>query len=199
VAALWVKALIQRDFATFPKISEDFIADSLLLAGDSRCFAFYERVWKGNDMNAKRLGKLLAFAGIAMCLGAGLADRGLADDDEGIKPGVPNGTYAFRDTGYVPTGPSGPVVPLAAAGHITFFVDGTTSGVLTGSINGQITPVTVHGTWTVNPDGSVSETEIQTGGPGLTLHFKDYFTLDGNTGYFVEADPGSIVSGIDTR
>jgi hypothetical protein len=63
--------LIQRDFATFPKISEDFIADALLLAGDSRGFAFYERVWRGNDMNAKRLGKLLAFAGIAMSLGAG--------------------------------------------------------------------------------------------------------------------------------
>ena len=68
-----------------------------------------------------------------------------------------------------------------------------------GSINGQISPVTIHGTWTVNPDGSVSETEIQTGGPGLTLHFKDYPTLDGSTIYFVQTDPGSIVSGTDTR
>lgn len=156
-------------------------------------------------MNSKRLGKLLAFAGALIGLGTTpglsevLANRGLAQDDQGIKPGVPNGTYAFRDTGYLPAGPSGSLVPLAAAGHITFSADGTTSGALTASINGQISPITVHGTWTINPDGSVSETEIQTGGPGQTLHFKDYPTLDGNTITFLSTDPGSIVSGIYTR
>jgi hypothetical protein len=156
-------------------------------------------------MNAKRLGKLLAFAGAVIGLGTTLglsevlADRGSAQDDQGIKPFVPNGTYAFRDTGYVPAGPSGSLVPLAAAGFVTFSADGTTSGVVTGSINGQISSATLHGTWTINPDGSVSETEIQTGGPGLTLHFRDYPTLDGNTITFVNTDSGSIVSGIFTR
>ena len=149
----------------------------------------------------KKIGKLLAFAGAVIGLGTppGLpevlaADRGLAQDDQGIKPGVPNGTYAFRVTGLIP--------PIAAAGLITFFADGTTSGVLTGSINGQISSPTVHGTWTLNPDGSVSETDVQTvitGGPGLTLHFKDYPTLDGNTITFVQTDAGFIASGIATR
>ena len=155
-------------------------------------------------MNAKRLGKLLAFAGAVIGLGTTpgltevLAHHGVAQDDQGIKPFVPNGTYADHVTGYVP-GPSGSLVPLAAAGHITFSADGTTSGVLTASINSQISPITVHGPWTINPDGSVSETEIQTGGPGQTLHFKDYPTLDGNTITFVSTDPGSIVSGIYVR
>jgi len=142
---------------------------------------------------------LLAFAGAAIGLGATPGLSGSVQDDQGIKPFVPNGTYAFRDTGYLPAGPSGSLVPLAAAGYITFFADGTTSGVLTASINGQISPITVHGTWTINPDGSISETEIQTGGPGQTLHFKDYPTLDGNTITFVSTDPGSIVSGIYAR
>ena len=149
-------------------------------------------------MNAKRLGKLLAFAGAVIGLGTppGLpevlaADRGLAQDDQGIKPFVPNGTYAFRVTGLIP--------PIAAAGLITFFADGTTSGVLTGSINGQISSPTVHGTWTLNPDGSVSVTEIQTGGPGLTLHLRDYPTLDGNTITIVQIDPGFIASGVSVR
>ena len=134
-------------------------------------------------MNAKRL----------------LADRGLAQDDQGIKPFVPNGTYASHVTGYIPLGPSGSLVPLAAAGHITYSADGTTSGVFTGSINGQISTFPVQGTWTINPDGSISETDVQTGGPGLTLHFRDYPTLDGNTITFVQTDPGSIAGGIETR
>src|SRR6516165_5022269 len=79
---------------------------------------------------------------------------------------------------YPPVRPN-PWFRLRRPGHITFSADGTTSGVLTASINGQISPITVHGSWTINLDGSVSETEIQTGGPGQTLHFKDYPTLDG--------------------
>jgi len=156
-------------------------------------------------MNAKRLGKLLAFAGAVIGLGTTLglsevlADRGLAQDDQGIKPFVPNGTYASHVTGYIPLGPSGSLVPLAAAGHITYSADGTTSGVFTGSINGQISTFPVQGTWTINPDGSISETDVQTGGPGLTLHFRDYPTLDGNTITFVQTDTGSIASGIGTR
>ena len=159
-------------------------------------------------MNAKRLGKVLAFAGAVIGLGTPpglsevLADRELAQDDQGIKPFVPNGTYAFRDirdTGYLPAGPSGSLVPLAAAGHITYSTDGTTSGVFTTSVNGQISTFPVQGTWTINPDGSISETDVQTGGPGLTLHFRDYPTLDGNTITFVSTAPGSTVSGISTR
>jgi hypothetical protein len=126
-------------------------------------------------------------------------DRGLAHDDQGIKPGVPNGTYASHVTGYVPAGPSGPLVALAAAGHITYSADGTTSGVFTASIGGQISTFPVHGTWTINPDGSFSETDTQAGGPGLTLHFRAYPTLDGNTITFAQTDPGSIASGVETR
>jgi hypothetical protein len=178
-----------------------------------RCFApaadhpdrrFNDKRWR-IDMSARTLALLLAFSGIAMCLGTGpgladtvLADRRLAQDNQGIKPFVPNGTYADYVTGYV-AGPSGSLVPLAAAGHLTFSADGTTSGVFTGSINGQISTFPVHGTWTINPDGSISETDVQAGGPGLTLHFKKYPTLDGNTITGVQSDPGSIVSVVETR
>ena len=156
-------------------------------------------------MNAKRLGKLLAFAaaviGLVTTLGLSevLADRGLVQDDQDIGPFVPNGTYASHVTGYIPLGPSGSLVPLAAAGHITYSTDGTTSGVFTTSVNGQISTFPVQGTWTINPDGSISETDVQAGGPGLTLHFRGYPTLDGNTITFVQTDTGSIASGIGTR
>jgi hypothetical protein len=150
-------------------------------------------------MNAKRLGKLLAFAGAVIGLGTTPGLSGSPQDDQGIKPFVPNGTYASHVTGYIPLGPSGSLVPLAAVGHITYSADGTTSGVFTGSINGQISTFPVQGTWTLNPDGSVSETDIQTGGPGLTLHFRDYLTLDGNTITVVQIDPGFIASGVNVR
>ena len=140
---------------------------------------------------------VLVTASMGLCLV--LADRGLAQDDQGMKLGVPNGTYASHSTGYIPLGPSGSLVPLAAAGHITYFTDGTTSGVFTTSVNGQISTFPVHGTWTLNPDGSVSETDTQTGGQGLTLHFRDYPTVDGNTIPIIQIDPGFIASGINVR
>jgi hypothetical protein len=155
----------------------------------------------------------LALVTASMGLYLVLPDRGLAQNNQGqnnqgIKPGVPNGTYSLRTTGYVPplpgsSGLSGGLVPLAAAGRITFFANGTTSGVVSASVGGVIVdPIMINGSWTVNPDGSVSETEQQTlanGVPGLLLHFKDYATLDGNTITFVGVDPGSTTGGIDTR
>jgi len=131
------------------------------------------------------------------------AGNNQGDEGPGFKLVVPNGTYVFRDTGQVtPPGSTTPIL-IAAAGRITFFpvsnLGGTTSGVLTASIDGQISPITIQGTFMVNRDGSVTEIEQQTGGPGALLHFKDYPTPDGNTITFVETDPGSILSGIDTR
>jgi hypothetical protein len=135
------------------------------------------------------------------------AQNNQGDEGPGIKLGVPNGTYAFRDTGQVTLPGSTTPILIAAAGRITFIPTGTihgqvigkTSGVLTASINGQISPITINGSFSVNADGSVFEIEQQTGGPNALLHFTDYPTPDGNTITFVETDPGSILSGIDTR
>ena len=139
------------------------------------------------------------------------AQNNQGDDQGNAGFAIPNGTYSFRDDGQVtvtPPGSSTPItLPIAAAGRITFIPTGTmnglvigkTSGVLTASINGQISPITIKGTFQVNKDGSVFETEQQTGGPNALLHFTDYPTPDGNTITFVATDSGSIVSGIDTR
>src|SRR6516162_254206 len=136
-----------------------------------------------------------------------------AQNNQGNGPGinlvVPNGTYAVRDSGYVffPPG-STTLVPIAAAGRTTFIPTGTTNGLVTGttsglvsfSFNGQIQRrIATRGTFTVNADGSVSLTETQLGGPGLTLNFDAYPTPDGNTITFVATDAGSIVNGIETR
>ena len=77
-----------------------------------------EKLSIGSLIIARRWRVLLtASMGLYLVLAA---DRGLAQDDQGVKPGVPNGTYAFRDSGYVPAGPSESLVPLAAAGTYNF-------------------------------------------------------------------------------
>ncbi len=129
------------------------------------------------------------------------AQNNQGDGRFGIKPGIPSGTYAFQDSGYVPPTPGATtLVPLEAAGRLTFFANGTTSGLVTFSIGGTVfSHVRLKGTFTVNADGSVSETETQLDSPGLKLHFDDYPTPDGNTITFVATDSGTIVSGFDTR
>jgi hypothetical protein len=114
-----------------------------------------------------------------------------------INLGIPNGTYVYTISGYYN---QVPIVPIAASGRTTYFADGTTSGVSSFSIGGTVYKVTVAGTFTVNADGSVSETEKQTSGPLLlTLHFDVYPTPNGNTLTILETDLGSIATGTSTR
>jgi hypothetical protein len=129
------------------------------------------------------------------------AQNNQSDESRGFKLGIPNGTYVFHITGLVPPTPGATtLVPLAAVGRVTYFANGTTSGVTSFSIGGQVqTGVTFAGTFTVNADGSVSETDKQTSGPGLLLHFSLYPTPDGNTLTIVQTDRGTIASGVDTR
>jgi hypothetical protein len=104
----------------------------------------------------------------------GLAQNNQGQNDQGIKLGILNGTYSVHITGYVPDS-SGNEVPLAVAGRVTHFANGsngTESGVATASVNGQLQTTTFTGTLTVNPDGvSWSETVTQTSPPSLTLHY----------------------------
>jgi hypothetical protein len=134
----------------------------------------------------------------------GLPVCGLAQNDQGlgIKLGVPNGTYVFTITGYLtaPAIPSNSQVPLAVSGRETYFPNGTTSGVTTFSIGGQVqSRVKFAGTFTVNADGSVSETDTQTSGPGQVLHFDVYPTPDGNTLTTIQRDLGATAAGFLTR
>jgi len=164
------------------------------------------------DQIHNRIRKVCALVAATLILPAlAYAQNNQGDDQGNAGFAIPNGTYSFRDDGQVTVTPPGSSTPItlliAAAGRITFIPTGTmngpvigkTSGVLTASINGQISPITIKGTFQVNKDGSVFETEQQTGGPNALLHFTDYPTPDGNTITFVATDSGSIVSGIDTR
>ena len=148
--------------------------------------------------------KWLVLVTASMGLYLVLADRGLAQNNQGqnnqgTNLGVPNGTYSIQITGQIPVAPgSTTLVPIAVAGRGTYFANGTSSGVFSVSINGQVQRgVTATGTFTANGDGSFSETD--TNSLGGKLHFDLYPTLDGSTIKEIGTDPGTIVSGVLTR
>jgi hypothetical protein len=145
----------------------------------------------------------LALVTVSLGLYLGLSVCGLANDqgqnNQGQCDAGINGTYSVHITGYVP-GPSGNLVPLAAAGRVTHFANGTEIGVATSVNNGQYQTTTFKGTLTLNPDGvSWSETVIQTSAPFFTLHFILYPTPDGNIINEVETDAGPTLAGVLTR
>ena len=111
-------------------------------------------------------------------------------------PGV--GFTIFTDGGYLSPPTPGIITPtpLAAASWTQNFPNGTSVGVVTFSIGGVIsTRVTLSGTFTINPDGSMSSTVQQTSPPGFLLHFIGYPLPDNSLNAFIGTDPGGNVTG----
>src|SRR4051794_3396349 len=100
-----------------------------------------------------------------------LPDRGVAQAGAaaGIHVGTLKGTYVFGVSGYN-LDSSGNLIPFAISGRETFFGNGTSSGVLTTTTKeGVQSRVKFTGTYTVNADGSVSETD--TDEHGVVTHY----------------------------
>jgi hypothetical protein len=132
------------------------------------------------------------------------ADNNQGDDHGDGRPGVPNGTYAFTNSGWVPANPNqAPVVdnqvPIAGAGQWTFFANGTTSGVGTFSAGGQVFSITFKGTFTPNGGGSFSATLYILTPFQETTHYILYPSPDGNTIGWVSTDAGGTENGVLTR
>ena len=167
---------------------------------------FHNRIRKVCALGRTWLALVAASVGLYLVV----ADRGLAQNqnDQGIKSGVPNGTYVGTNGGYLvpPTPGISGQVPLAAATRGTYTPNatgsgGTVRGISTFSIGSpdfsQVFGITFAGTFTRNGDGSFSETI--TTSQGVVLHFTLYPSPDGNTIAAVQTDLGSINNGVLTR
>ena len=152
-----------------------------------------------------RICKVCALVAATLILPAlAYADNNRGDDHGDGRPGVPNGTYAFTNSGWVPAHANqhpfvDGQVPLAGAGRWTFFANGTTSGVATFSAGGEVFNVTLAGTFTPNGDGSFSGTTNILTPFQETVHFILYPSPDGNTIAFVGNEPGNTLNGVQTR
>ena len=105
------------------------------------------------------------------------------------------GTYVFANDGYQIT--ASDRVPFAEAGNGVYDGKGHVQGLVSVSTNGQITRLSHYtGTYTVNPDCTVTETDTTSGG---TLHFDEFVRPDGSLFTLVETDPGVVASGSESR
>ena len=138
----------------------------------------------------RNLAKTLTAAAIA-ALALGVASTAYADD-KGCSNASMRGTFAYTSTGSIasPTAIAGPFVEVG-----TQFFDGTGSTTATATLsqNGNILPITVTGTYSVNSDCTGTMT-VQVSPIGVTVHV--FFVIDDNLSEFqaIETDAGLVIT-----
>ena len=142
-------------------------------------------------MKRSSFAKPLTIAAVT-ALALGIAPKAKADEG-GCSNATLKGTYAYTSTGiYTPVG------PIAEVGTQTFDGKGATTATATLSQNGNMVPLTITGTYTVNPDCTGTFT-LQVSPIGITVHV--LFVIDNSGIEFqaMETDPGDIITRIGRR
>ena len=133
---------------------------------------------------------------VAAAFALGIAPKAQADGKE-CSNATLKGTFAFTSTGFI-TAPSAQAGPFAIVGTQTLDGNGAFTATATVSQNGNIIPVTIVGTYTVNPDCTGTFT-AQISPVDITTHL--FFVIDDNGKEFqaIQTDPGVVVTGIGRR
>jgi hypothetical protein len=161
------------------------MSEAQLLVSMPRCLVKASQ--KSKNMNPpqshNRISKVYALVAATLILPTLTYAQNNQGNGPVISPSAPSGFYVFTDNGYLVPPTPGVVgqVPLAAAGWLSNSPNaagsgGTSTGVVTFSIGGQVfKAVTLAGTFTVNPDGSMSSTVKQTSPPRISATFHRLF------------------------
>jgi hypothetical protein len=145
----------------------------------------------------KRTTIVKAFAiTVAAALALGIALNAQAGDKE-CSNATLKGTFAFTSTGFI-TAPPALAGPFAIVGAQAFDGNGAFTATATVSQNGNIVPVSIAGTYTVNPDCTGTLT-AQISPVDIKTHL--FFVIDDNRKEFqaIQTDPGVVVTGIARR
>ncbi len=118
-------------------------------------------------------------------------------DDKGCTNATLRGTFAYTSTGSIAAPPE-IAGPFAEVGTQTFDGAGATTAAVTLSQNGNILPVTVTGTYIVNPDCTGTMT-LQVSPIDVSVHV--FFVIDsGGDGFqAIETDAGLVITRIGRR
>ncbi|HKW34008.1 MAG TPA: hypothetical protein VJN92_13445 [Candidatus Acidoferrum sp.] len=118
-------------------------------------------------------------------------------DDKVCSDATLRGGFAFTSTGFITTPPA-LAGPFAIVGRQTFDGNGSFTAAATVSQNGNIIPVTVEGTYTVNPNCTGTFT-AHISPVDITTHL--FFVIDdeGKEFQVIQTDPGVVVTGIARR
>jgi hypothetical protein len=146
-------------------------------------------------MKRSTIANTLAIAALT-ALALGIAPTAMADN-KGCSDADLKGTWAFTGTGAI-VGSSKAAGPFAEVGTQTFDGRGTTTYSATLSGNGNITPVTATGTYSVNPDCTGTMT-VLVAPFGSTVHI--FFVLDDLNTEFraIETETGYVITRIARR
>lgn len=141
----------------------------------------------------KRVTIAKAFAiTVAAALALGIPSKAQAAGKE-CSNATLTGTFAFTSTGFI-IAPPPEAGPFAIVGKQTFDGNGAFTAAATVSQNGNIIPVTLAGTYVVNPDCTGTFT-VQISPVGITTHV--FIVIDDNGKEFqaIQTDPGVVVTG----
>ena len=108
-----------------------------------------------------------------------------------------NGAFAFTSTGII-TAPMALAGPFAIVGRQIFDGNGATTAAATVSQNGNIIPVTLEGTYTVNSD-CTGTFAVEISPVDITTHL--FFVIDDHGKEFqvIQTDPHVVVTGTGRR
>ncbi len=118
-------------------------------------------------------------------------------DDKGCSNATVQGTFAYTSTGYI-TAPPAYAGPFAEVGTQTFDGKGGTTAAVMSSQNGNILPLTVTGTYTVNPDCTGTMT-LQVSPIAVTVDVSFVIDDAGNGFQAIETDAGFVITRIGRR
>jgi hypothetical protein len=143
------------------------------------------------EITMKRINTTFVLPAVLLALGI-LPVKGA---DKGCSASSLIGTFAYTGTGSI-TSPPEIAGPVAEVGTQTFDGMGGTTGSAMLSTNGSISPVSITGTYIVNPDctGTFTVQVLIPGVPAFPLHV--YFVLDNTLTEFqaIETDDGLVVT-----
>ncbi len=129
-------------------------------------------------------------------LALGIAPTAKADD-KGCSNATLRGTYAYTSTGSIAAPPE-IAGPIAEVGTQVFDGQGGTTATATISANGNMQPLTIVGTYTVNPD-CTGTAALQVSPFGITVHVLFVIDDSGDGFQAMETDAGFVITRIARR
>jgi hypothetical protein len=152
-------------------------------------------------MNAKETIMKRSFAKTLMVtaitsLALGMASTASADD-KGCSNASLHGTFAYTSTGTI-VAPPEIAGPIAEVGSQTFDGGGGTSATATISTNGSMQPLTIVGTYKVNPD-CTGTAALQVSPFGITVHVLFVIIDDGDGFQAMETDNGLVITRVGRK
>ncbi len=147
-------------------------------------------------MKRTAVAKTFLIAAVA-ALALGIAPRANADDKP-CSNATLKGSFAEKDTGFIMNPSPAPASLFAGVNLETFDGNGTITATGFATVDGNGSPQTETGTYTVNPDCTGTYT-VQISPGGFSAHA--FFVIDdgGNELQIIVTDPGTVINCVARR